>query len=208
MFSPSLRPLDPPCVTAPVHPDLTAPLHFLDDREAASDRPGFARGIKTMKKFALTGAAAMLGLATFAHAQDAGDQGDGAETPDATETETDAGDASSNGAIVTREETTEDVAVLDENGEQVLDENGNPVYETRVTGWVQTVTTPSGITHTMTKTEAGRTIVTHDRSGMARPEKVAKAERPQRAERPERPEKPEKPQKPEKPEKPEKPGRN
>ena len=89
--------------------------------------------------------------------------------------------------------------VLDENGVQKVDEEGNPIFEERSTGFTQTVETPNGIVHTVTKEDGSRAVVTHDRTGRTSPER---AQRPERAERPEKPEKPEKPERPEKPEKP------
>jgi len=137
-----------------------------------------------MTKYLLIGSAALLSLATVspASAQDA-------EEPDTPETTDE-----TNGAIVTREATTEEVAVLDENGDPVLDEEGNPVMETVTIGFVQTVETPSGNFHTITKPDGGPAVVEHEFA--ERPEKPERAER---AERPERPEKPEKPSRPDRP---------
>ena len=115
-----------------------------------------------------------------------------------------------NGAIVTREalveqatdENGEPIPVLNADGTQATDEDGNLLFETVTTGFTQTVETPSGNVHTITKEEGSRAIVTHER-----PERMARAEKPERPERPEKPEKPDRPEKPEKPERPEKPGR-
>lgn len=157
-----------------------------------------------MKKTMAIGSAAALALVAIggsAYAQDAGDT----DTDAGTDVETEAPE--SNGAIVTREDIVEEREVVDENGDPVVDENGVAVTETVTTGFVQTVETPSGNIHTITKENGSRAIVEHQRA--ERPEKaerVAKAERPERPERPEKPEKPERPEKPEKPEKPGRPG--
>lgn len=155
-----------------------------------------------MKKTMTIGSAAALALAAIggsAYAQDTGD------TDTGTDVETEAPE--SNGAIVTREDVVEEREVVDENGDPVVDENGVAVTETVTTGFVQTVETPSGNIHTITKEDGSRAIVEHQRA--ERPEKaerVAKAERPEKPERLEKPEKPERPEKPEKPEKPGRPG--
>lgn len=164
-----------------------------------------------MKKLMMTGTAVALAIGgmTSLSAQD-----EGAEGTEAVE--------QVNGAIVTRENIDEERVVLDEEGnpvfvldadgnpvqvlddlgEPVVDADGNPVYqtatETVTLGFTQTVETPSGNMHTITKQDGGRAIVTHER-----PEKAERAERP---EKPEKPEKPERPEKPEKPERPGKPG--
>src|SRR3546814_925630 len=137
-----------------------------------------------MRNILYIGAAALLSLATVtaANAQDT-------EEPDPPETTDEA-----NGAIVTREATTEERQVLDENGDPLLDEEGNPVMETVTTGFVQTVETPSGNFHTITKPDGGPAVVEHEFA--ERPERPERAER---AERPERPEKPEKPSHPDRP---------
>lgn len=142
-----------------------------------------------MKRMIFAATVAVLGLTTAVHAQDA----DPAE------------ESISNDATVERGTVTEQQAVVDENGAAVLDENGDPVYETRSVGSTQTVTTPSGIVHTMTKIDGENTVVEHDRSAMAKPERP---QRPERAEKPEKPQRAEKPEKPERPEKPEKGGRS
>ena len=161
---------------------------------------------KQMRKIILGISAAVLGISAVAYAQDAG-----SDTPDTETADSDAPEAAPKGAVVTRTTTTENGdPVLDENGEQVLDESGQPVFEQTETGFEQTVETPSGIVHTITKADGGRAVVTHDRSGkeaIERPERAEKPEKAERPEKPERPERPEKPEKPERPEKPEKPGR-
>lgn len=146
-----------------------------------------------MKKFLMAGTAAALAMGglTAVSAQDQG--------PDGTEeTET----TPNNGAIVTRENTEEERDVLDENGDPVVNEDGTTQTETVTTGFTQTVETPSGNVHTITKEEGARAMVTHERA-----ERPQRAEKPEKAEKPERPEKPEKPDRPEKPEKPERPGK-
>jgi len=157
-----------------------------------------------MKKIIIGGPIAVMALAagSVALAQDSVDG-----------TDTEAAEETSNGAIVVREDITEDVVdeegnpvpALDDNGDPVLDDDGNPVFETVTTGFVQTVETPSGNIHTITKEEGSRAIVTHEFAD--RPERAARAERPERPEKPEKPEKPERPERPEKPERPDKPGR-
>ncbi len=160
-----------------------------------------------MKKLMMTGTAVALAIGgmTSLSAQD-----EGAEGTEAVE--------QVNGAIVTRENIDEERVVLDEEGnpvfvldadgnpvqalddlgEPVVDANGNPVYqtatETVTLGFTQTVETPSGNVHTITKQDGSRAIVTHER-----PEKAERAERPEKPEKPERPEKPEKPERPGKP---------
>lgn len=126
-----------------------------------------------MKKaftFALT--AALIGTSSIAFAQDSGPS-DGTDVEPVEE--------ASNGAVVTREEITEQV--LDENGEPVpalnadgepiLDADGNPVFETQVVGFTQTVATPSGITVTVTKVDGSPAVVTHENLG--RPDVAAAA---------------------------------
>jgi hypothetical protein len=116
-----------------------------------------------MRKIIAIAAISALGLASSAYAQDEG--GEGTDTPEAEE--------AGNGAIVTREEITEQVLdengepipVLDENGDPVLDDDGNPVYETVVVGFTQTVETPSGITHTVSKEDGSPAVVTHTNLG-------------------------------------------
>lgn len=135
-------------------------------------------------------------------AQDAGDGTDTGST-----------ERTSNGAIVTREEIVEQavdengepIPVLDDEGNPVVDEEGNPVFETVAVGFVQTVSTPSGNIHTVTKEDGSRAIVTHEFAN--RPERVARAERIERPDRPDRPQRPDRPERPEKPEKPERPER-
>jgi len=153
-----------------------------------------------MKKILAVTSAAILSLSAAAYAQEEGGEGvegtEGVEGPEET----------GNGAIVTRTDITEDgdPVLDDETNEQVTDDDGNPVFEQVVTGFVQTVETPSGIVHTITKEDGSRAYVEHDRSGHRNADKferVAKAERVEKAEKPERPEKPEKPERPEKPEK-------
>lgn len=154
-----------------------------------------------MKKIAILGSAIAfaVGGAQVAVAQDA-------DTPET-------GEETSNGAVVTRDNITEQavdengdpIPVLDGDGNPVLDDDGNPVYETVTVGFVQTVETPSGHRHTITKEDGSRAIVTHEFAD--RPERAARADRPARAERPERPERPEKPERPERPEKPDRPER-
>lgn len=86
---------------------------------------------------------------------------------------------SSNGAVVTREEITEQVLdengepvpALDENGDPILDADGNPVSETQVVGFTQTVATPSGITTTVTKVDGSPAVVSHQ--NLVRPEATA-----------------------------------
>lgn len=160
-----------------------------------------------MKKLMMTGTAVALAIGgmTSLSAQD-----EGAEGTEAVE--------QVNGAIVTRENIDEERVVLDEEGnpvfvldadgnpvqalddlgEPVVDADGNPVYqtatETVTLGFTQTVETPSGNVHTITKQDGSRAIVTHER-----PEKAERAERPEKPEKPERPEKPEKPERPGKP---------
>lgn len=145
-----------------------------------------------MKKLLMAGTAVALAMGgmTALHAQDQGT--DGTE-----EAET----AESNGAIVTRENVEEERDVLDENGDPVLNEDGTTQTETVTTGFTQTVETPSGNVHTITKEDGGRAIVTHERA-----ERPEKAEKPEKPEKPERPEKPDRPERPEKPERPGKPG--
>lgn len=163
-----------------------------------------------MKKLMMTGTAVALAIGgmTSLSAQDEGTEGTEAVEQ-------------VNGAIVTRENIDEERVVLDEEGnpvfvldadgnpvqalddlgEPVVDADGNPVYqtatETVTLGFTQTVETPSGNMHTLTKQDGGRAIVTHER-----PEKAERAERPEKPEKPERPERPEKPEKPERPGKP------
>lgn len=159
-----------------------------------------------MKKLILASSATLFSLAaaTGALAQDS----DGPETPETEDVE-DAG----NGAIVTREELVEQVTdedgnpvpIFNEDGTQATDEDGNLLFETVSVGFVQTVETPSGNVHTITKEDGSRAIVTHEFAN--KPERVARAEKPEKPERPEKPEKPERPEKPEKPERPEKPAR-
>ena len=135
-----------------------------------------------------------LSSTSSAFAQDADD---GTE-PETTE------DASS-GAIVTREEIVVDrldedgnpIPVLDEDGNQLLDDDGNPVFETGAVGFVQTVETPSGNVHQITKEDGSRAIVTHDLAN--KPDRIERAERPEKTDRPERPDRPEKPEKPDRP---------
>jgi hypothetical protein len=149
-----------------------------------------------MKKLFMAGTAVALAIVgmTSLSAQDNGTDGaEGAET------------TQSNGAIVTRENIEEEREVLDDNGDPVLNEDGTPRTETVTTGFTQTVETPSGNVHIITKEDGGRAIVTHERAD--RPEKPSKPERASKPERPERPEKPERPDRPEKPEKPERPGK-
>lgn len=149
-----------------------------------------------MKKTAIMGSMAFAtaaAMGTVAIAQDEGG------------TDVEVEETEPNGAIVTREDIVEEREVVDENGDPVLDENGQPVVETVTTGWVQTVETPSGNIHTITKEDGSRAIVTHERPEKG--EKPAKVERVAKAERPDKPEKPDRPEKPEKPAKPEKPGR-
>ena len=141
-----------------------------------------------MKKLTMAALPAALTIAVVAPVALAQEEG-GTDT-DTTET------VETNGAIVTREAVTEEREVLDDEGNPVLDADGNPTYETVELGWTQTVETPSGNVHTITKIEGERAVVTHE-----------KAERVARAERPAKPERPEKPEKPEKPERPERPGR-
>ena len=125
------------------------------------------------------------------------------EAPEAApETEVEVEETQGNGAIVTREVITEERDVFDENGDPVVDEAGQPVTETVETGWQQTVETPSGNIHTITKEDGSRAVVTHER-----PEKVAKLEKAERPAKPEKPAKPDRPEKPEKPQKPDKPSR-
>src|SRR3546814_8636595 len=109
----------------------------------------------TMRKILYIGSAALLSLATVTavNAQDT-------EDPDAPETTDE-----TNGAIVTREDTTEERQVLDENGDPVLDEEGNPVMETVTTGFTQTVETPSGNIHTLTKPDDGPAVGEHESIG-------------------------------------------
>lgn len=157
-----------------------------------------------MKKLII--AASFAGIAiggtTLVAAQDAGD---------GTETGAEGVEDTAMGAIVVREDlletvTDEDgnpVQAVDENGDPIFDENGEQVNETVVTGFVQTVETPSGNIHTITKEDGSRAIVTHEFAN--KPERLARAEKP---ERPERLEKPERPEKPEKPERPDRPGRD
>lgn len=146
-----------------------------------------------MRKLVFAASAAMLGLSAPAFAQDAGDDGaPDTENPEGTEME--APDPDGNGAIVTRTETTGNGAqIFDANGDPVLDANGQPTFEQVVTGSMQTVETPSGNVHTITKTEGEHATVEHDRINHQNAERF---ERQTRAERPERPEKPEKPEKP------------
>jgi hypothetical protein len=103
-----------------------------------------------------------------------------------------------NGAIVTRENIEEERKVLDESDVPVLNDDGTTQTEIVTTGFTQTVETPSGNVHTITKVDGSRAIVTHER-----PEK---AERADKAEKPDRPDKPERPDKPDKPDRPGKPG--
>ena len=174
-----------------------------------------------MKKLLMTGTALALAIGgmTSLSAQDEG--AEGTEGTQAVE--------KANGAIVTRDNIDEERAVLDDEGnpvlvvdadgnpvqalddlgEPVVDADGNPVFQTATEtvsiGFTQTVETPSGNAHTITKTDGSRAIVTHERP--EKTERAEKAEKPERPERPERPEKPEKPERPEKPEKPERPGK-
>ena len=145
-----------------------------------------------MKKLKLVALPTAFGLSLAAPALMAQDEG-ATDTPEAEVVET-------NGAVVTRGALTEDRLIVDADGNPVLDANGNQQFETvEVPGFVQTVETPSGHVHTITKVEGERAVVTHEKA-----ERVARADRP---ERPEKPEKPEKPERPERPEKPERPGR-
>lgn len=152
-----------------------------------------------MKKSLAAVCTVALALSAAAYAQDA--------NPD----ETEGTEETKSGAVVTREKITQQGdPVLDENGVQKVDENGNPIFEEVETGFTQTVETPSGIVHTVTKEDGSRAVVTHDRTGHANAEKFARAERaerPAKPERAERPEKPERPERPSRPEKPERPGR-
>lgn len=173
-----------------------------------------------MKKTVLTLSVATLAMAAApaAMAQDDGTETD-VETNDTdTDTETPETDVdtpetedpeASNGAIVTRSVLTEERQIFDENDEPVLDDEGNPTYEiVELDGWQQTVETPSGHIHTVTKEVGSPAVVTHIRpEGHGRPERVAAAERPERPARPERPERPDRPDKPDKPERPDRPGR-
>ena len=145
-----------------------------------------------MKKLALVALPTALTMAVVAPVALA-QEDTGTDTDTTTET------AETNGAIVTREAVTEEREVLDEDGNPVLDADGNPTFETVELGWTQTVETPSGNVHTITKIEGERAVVTHEKA-----ERIARAERPAK---PERPEKPEKPEKPERPERPDRPGR-
>lgn len=125
-----------------------------------------------MKSSILAGTALILALggAQVALAQDAG--GD---------TDVETVEEASNGAVVTREEITEQVVdengepvpAFDANGDPVLDADGNPVFETQVAGFTQTVSTPSGITHTVTKVDGSPAVVTHENLG--RPDVAAAA---------------------------------
>ena len=150
-----------------------------------------------MKKLNGVAIPAAFGLAIAAPAlmaQD-GDAGDAGSDVEVEDTETEVEIVESNGAVVTRAAITEDVEIVDENGDPVLDAEGNPTYETVETGgWVQTVETPSGNRHTITKVEGERAVVTHEKA-----ERVARADRPEKPERPAKPERPEKPEKPERP---------
>jgi hypothetical protein len=122
-----------------------------------------------------------------------------------------------NGAIVTREEITEERGLFDENGDPVLDDAGNPATETVTVGFSQTVETPSGIAHMVTKEDGSAAVVTHENLGAPertarvaaaeRPGRTEMPERPERAERPERPERAERPERPERPDRPERPNR-
>jgi hypothetical protein len=101
------------------------------------------------------------------------------------------------------------VQVVDGDGKLVEDADGNPVYqtvtETVTIGFTQTVETPSGNVHTITKEDGSRAIVTHERPEKA--ERADKAEKPDRPDKPERPDKPDKPDRPDKPDKPDRPGK-
>ena len=118
-----------------------------------------------MRKILAIAASTALGLAGAAQAQD-----EGGETPEAEE--------SDEGAIVTREEITEERQVRDEDGNLVQasdeegnllfdDETGEPIYEmeTVTIGFTQTVETPTGITHTVTKVDGSPAVVTHENLG-------------------------------------------
>ena len=82
-----------------------------------------------MKKLNMVAIPAAFGLAITAPALLAQDGGDGTDV-ESTETEV----VETNGAIVTREVITEEVEIVDEDGNPVLDADGNPTYETVETG--------------------------------------------------------------------------
>lgn len=117
-------------------------------------------------------------------------------------TEPETTEDASSGAIVTREDIVVDrldedgnsIPVLDEDSNQLLDDDGDPVFETDAVGFVQNVETPSGNVHQITKEDGSRAIVTHDFAN--KPDRIERAERPEKADRPERPDRPEKPEKP------------
>lgn len=188
-----------------------------------------------MKKTLILGATALIGSLSYAAMAQTSD------IPPAELTPTDPAPAPAPVEPVTTtqsETTTETLAepTAGGNGAQVLrtqetdsdvtrDADGNVVStsEPTETRTIQTVSTPSGNEHTLTKTMDAdgnvTTSVTHERAERPgandraekadraeRAERPEKAERAEVAERPERPERPEKADRAERPERPDRPG--
>jgi len=118
---------------------------------------------KNMRMIKLIASAMLVSTSGIAIAQDASGDDAGVETVE----------EASNGAVVTRDEITEQVLgengepvpALDVNGDPILDADGNPVFATQVVGFTQTVETPSGITTTVTKVDGSPAVVTFQNLG-------------------------------------------